>query len=522
MKWMLLAVVLGAALRVPGWFTQEEMKMWGLFETDEEQHVGITMERYNEWAEVPVPNPFPNRQFNVRGYGHLNAAVVGLWHGLTGQEVTFGSILRSGRVLATLFSLALVALLYFMALRLGLSPGSAGVASLLLATCDLHATYGHYALPLSGYLFAVYLSLYGGIGWLRRPSASAAACLGIGAAAAIAFKFDVLPAAVGGLMVVGDLIRRRGRVGLPYLALLGVGLLCFAAAFLLLTWGWSFEEMAGSFTELQGQNINVVPSDDHLRDNLVVYPLAVLAGIGLPAFLLSVAGVLWAIRSRWPLTAAYRYYPTAVIAYVGGLLLLEFGVLWTMDTAFVRRAAIFMPAVALLAAFALHRLRAGRGAVTAVVVYTLVFAVVGQSHHWFDTRYAFRDWANAELPAPARVGVAGIGVKGLDNVRYYGSIDYEYFAFHEQFSSRYTKSMTTPFGLPECCEGVYHCHSEAICRQVQEMLTGKSDDFVLVKAFKTWDVFPSRLLYHALFGYYETFLGDVYVYRRVRPAAPEG
>ena len=43
----------------------------------------------------------------------------------------------------------------------------------------------------------------------------------------------------------------------------------------------------------------------------------------------------------------------------------------------------------------------------AVVAYTLVFAIVGQSNHWFDTRYAMREFVNNELPADAKVAVSG-------------------------------------------------------------------------------------------------------------------
>ena len=48
-------------------------------------------------------------------------------------------------------------------------------------------------------------------------------------------------------------------------------------------------------------------------------------------------------------------------------------------------------------------------------------------------------------------------------------------------------------------------------------ILNQRDDLVLFKEFRTWDVFPERLLYHHLFGYYETFLGDVVVYKRVKP-----
>ena len=518
MKWLLLSLLLGAALRVPGWYAQEEMKPWGLFETDEEQHVAIAMERYNELAEQPVANPFPPGSFNVRGFGHLTASLLYGWHALTGRPVDFASILLTGRVLATLFSLLLVVIVYGMARTVGLPPGAAGVAALLLAVCDLAVTYGHYALPASAYVCAAYLAALGGLWLLRRPSAGAVACLAGGAAAAIAFKFDVLPALAGGALVVLLLLFRYPGTGrrLPaYLPLVGVA--AFLGLFWLLTAGWSWTDLFASFTELRRQNADVVPVDDHLRDNLIAYPLAVMAGIGLPAWLLAAAGAVLVVRHHL-LRPGYRF-ATVAAAYLGGWLLAEFGLLWYIDTAFVRRATVFMPATCLAAAWALHRFRCSAAVRVGVVTWSLGLALVGQYNHRYDTRYAFRDWANAEVKAPLRMGMSGIAVRGLENGRYYASAQLDYFAIHERIASRYLRSLTTPFGVPECCTEVYHCESEPVCRHVQDIMLDRRADFELVKEFAPVDLFPERLLYRSLFGYYETFLGYIRVYRRTAPPA---
>jgi hypothetical protein len=105
---------------------------------------------------------------------------------------------------------------------------------------------------------------------------------------------------------------------------------------------------------------------------------------------------------------------------------------------------------------------------------------------------------------------------GMDNWRYYRALDWEYFVLHESWYSRYTQSMTTPFGVPTCCEEVYNCIGQPECDQIQAMVLDQRDDVVLHKAFRTWDVFPERLLCHHFFGYYETFLGDVVIYKRIR------
>jgi hypothetical protein len=501
MRYLLAALAVAALLRVPGCFTQEEMKRWWLFQSDEEQHMAIAVDRYNELAtgRDTIPDPFEFRSFNVQGYGRLAAYPLFGYHILSGRSPTFATIIAINRGVAVTFSLLLVAVIFYLARGLGLAPGWAGVAAGLVGCCDLLASYGHYGLPLSGYVFFAYLSVLGGVGLLRKDSWRDVFWLSLGAAGAVAFKFDVLPAVAG-----GGLILLTGRVRWKAVP----ALLLFALFAWLLTYGWSVDEIRYSFEELRRQNADVVTVDDHWRDNLFAYPMAVLAGIGLPAFALAVWAAIGLIGRWGP--------ERRVIVYVGGLLAIEFALLWSLDTTFVRRAAIFMPAVALLAAWKLHDLRAGRGWVALVLFWSFGLALVGQSHHWFDTRYAFRDWAREELPPSAAIGAAGLAVE-LPNRRYYESAPLDYFAVHESMYGRYLRSLTTPFGIPECCAEVYHCGPVHRCRLVQAILLGRHPSFKLVKTFPTWDVFPERLLYHRLFGYYETFLGEVRVYRRTAP-----
>ncbi len=506
MKYLLLALAIGALLRIPGCFTQEQLQRWGLFEADEEQHMAIAVDRYNELAgpDGAIPDPFEFGNFNVQGYGRVSAYVLYGWHLVTGRLPDFATIIYTNRGLAITFSLLLIIVVYFLGRTLRLSATYAGVAALLVASCDLLISYGHYGLPLSGYVLFVYLSLLGGCRLLRGADPVGMVLLALGAAGALAFKFDGFVAAWGGLLLLYTTTirhKRAYRLPLYYLPLaLGLGLLFLW----LLTYGWSWEEIHFSFEELRRENADVVERDDHLRDNLAVYPLMVLAGIGLPACALASYGIL---RTR----------PRPGVLYIGGLLLTEFVLLWVLDTTFVRRAAVFMPAVALLAAAALARLRPRPIWTAGVVAWSLGLALTGQYNHWYDTRYAFRDWAKEVLPPPVRIGTAGIAVGGLSNTRYYEGAPLDYFAVHESIAGRYTRSATTPFGVPDCCAEVYHCGPEARCRYVQDILLDKHASFELAREFAPLDVFPERLLYAALFGYYETFLGYVRVYRRVQP-----
>ena len=586
---LLTALLLGTALRVPGWFTAEEKARWRLFEVDEEQHVAIAMHRYNELSNGvdTIKHRFHEPSYNVRGYGYVTAELARLVYpeGCFDDELpddeepeelkdyfaqnypspitAFGKILMLGRGLSTLFALLLVVVVFCMGRVCGLSPPSAGVAALLMAACDVNATYSHYMLPASGYIMFSYLALLGGAKLIRGYSLAGLTFLALGAAGAIAFKFDVFPTVWGGALLLflvgrrywggGDGVRSRNveerldaghpqTEGLredaahprptPHYArrpsgtetvrglnwwVIPAALIGLAGFFLLLTYGWSWEEIKHSFTTLRKANKDVIYTENHFRDNLITYPMGVLAGIGLPAFGLAGWATVKLALGRWRSGKLFTF-KTLALGYGAAFLLTEFALRWYMDTTFIRRVNIFMPAVALLAAYALQRLNAHPWISVLVIAWSVGLGVVGQSHHWFDTRIEMRDWANVYLPKPAKVAIsASINIDGMRNWRYYLKKDWDYFITSEAFYRRYTKSMTTPFGVPECSNGVYHGGPADQCEDFQAMLFGTHSGVVLVKEFKTWDVFPERLLYHHLFGYYETFLGDVKVFRRVAP-----
>lgn len=544
------ALILGASLRVPGWFTAEEKARWRLFEVDEEQHVAIVMHRFNELSGGvdTIQHRFREASYNVRGYGYVTAAVARAKYFFSKDSPNFGEVLLLGRQLSTIYALCLIIIVFFLGRVGGLSPPAAGVAALLMAACDVNATYSHYMLPASGYVMFSYLALLGGVRIIRGPSAIGLCFLALGAAGAAAFKFDVFPTIWGGVLLI--LLVGRGMVSGTVVGGWGFGftdggkigldatdsgglrsgplaglhwwfipgaLFGLAFFFLLLTYGWSWEEIKSSFTTLRKANKDVIFTEDHFRDNLITYPMGVLAGIGLPAFALAVWASVKLAVGRWRSGNLFTFKSLA-LGYGAAFLLTEFALRWYMDTTFIRRVNIFMPTVALLAAYALQRVKAKPWLSILVVAWSMGLGVVGQSHHWFDTRIEMRDWANVYLPKPVKVGIsASINIDGMRNWRYYLGKDWDYFITSEAFYRRYTKSMTTPFGIPECSKGIYHGGPADQCQDFQAMLFGTHEGVVLVKEFKTWDVFPERLLYHHFFGYYETFLGDVKVFRRIAP-----
>ncbi len=526
-RWLLpLALFIGLALRVPGWFTQDFKDKWTTFEPDESQHVHAAVHRYNAVHKGEPIGDYSSPPWNVRGYGHLMAYVASGWYGLVGETPGFRDFLLLGRQLSTVFALLLILTVWLLGRASGLSPPFAGVAALLMACCDANATYSHYCLPASGYIFWCYLAVLGAMRLaLGRISLGNLSLLALGTAGALAFKFDVLPLAWGGLL----LLYLAGTRRIPWWYVpAGIGLV--ASVVLVFTYGWSWNSIKATFNTLSELNRAGVPQDDHWRDNLIVYPAGVLAGIGLPVFGLAV----WGLRQLfWGAVPAILTGQAAgagegqkeqgwasvrpwLLVYLVGWLASEFLVRWSVDTAFIRRVNIFMPAVCLLAAYALQRLRSRSWLAPAVLVYTLVFGIVGQSNHWFDTRYAMREYVNKELPADAKIAISGYVMhQGLRRTKFFMDIDWDYAVLHETYYSRYYKSMTTPFGLPACPAGVYNPGKAGECERMQALLTGTDPEARLLKAFRPLNLFPERLLYAHFFGYYETFLGSTLVFEKV-------
>ena len=552
--WLYLALVVCLALRVPGWFTQDHKAPWQTFEPDEGQHVHVATQRFNDlYAGEKVGN-YGSEPWNVRGYGHAMAYVAYGWYAVSGQVPNFTGFIKLGRQLSTLFALLLVLVVYSIGRASGLDPPVAGFGAFLLAVCDVNATYSHYCLPAVGYVLGCYLAVLGGLGLLRAAEAGGTLTAGslplwgpggqsrrstftrtdrwrsllqlsVGTAIALTFKFDVMPLLWGGLLLLVLTFRRRApRLSWKYLAggIALLGTMVFA-----LLYGWSWENIQSTFTTLSELNRNGVPQDDHLRDNLVVYPAGVVAGIGLPVILLAVYGLyrwLGKLRGRERSGSVFGSVGWLSLFYVAGWLGSEFLVRWSVDTAFIRRVNVFMPAVCVLAAYGWAVARKGaRSPVRwdwigkGIAIYTFCFALVGQLNHWKDTRYAMREWIATELPADAVIATSNyVGHKGLRSTRYFMDVDWDYAVLHESFYRRYARSMTTPFGLPECCAEVYNCGPAGQCEQMQALLTGSDPDAYLLKSFEPLEIFPERWAYRQFFGYYETYLGATLVYAKRR------
>jgi hypothetical protein len=441
----------------------------------------------------------------VRGYGiQLGTLALGWWK-LTGQRPGSSGLILMGRQLATVFFLLLLPIVYGLGRQLGLAAPAAAYATLLLALCDLNASYSHYAIPAIGYVCWSWLAVLGAVGYFRTGGWGFLFPLACGAAGALAYKLDFLPTVLG-VVALGAYAWRTRQPGVALLGLLGYAVLGYVGYRILTLDNFSWEAIQLVFAGLQEMNADAISRDQHWLLNPVIYPLGLLAAIGLPVctfalYRLGLRRIDW--QSGWWLLVLFAA--------------MEFAVRWSIDTPFIRRANIFIPLLCLAAARGLYLLRpAVRGRwLWFVAIYTGGLALVGQFNHWNDTRYRARDFLQERLAGESvRIGYTPYAYAA--NMPPGGSHreDWDYLVAHESFYQRFGRSFTTPFRIPDCCEEVYHCPDEAECIFFQELLFDAESALIPVATFRTFDLYPERLLYHALFGYFETFLGDTRIYRR--------
>lgn len=516
-RWLWLTLLLALALRLPGWFTQDEKTRFRLFEPDEYQHVEIAVYQLQRMEPGLLSDwEVAGKIFNARGYGIQLGVLAWLGHRLFAMPLQTDTLVLLGRALSTCYGLLLIGLVFWMGRHFFRDRWTPLFAALLLCLCDLHVTYSRYAVPAATYVFWAYLFAFSWYRFIKRYEEKERLAGAIGylsvaalsAATTFAVKFDFIPWLIVLISLPVLMVWRTWtwkRSGLVLLAFTVLWLLAFG---LVTTFGFTPAQIDHAFWDLYQQNKDVIPVDQHVLHNPFLYLIAVLAGVGLPAFLLA----LWGTR-RLLLRSSGRTLPVLLFT---AFLLLEFAVLWNMDTPFVRRALIFMPAVSLLAAYAWRHIpdRSWRlGIAVATIFYTLVLTLTSQSNAWWDTRYQARTYLQQEQAevkikyggyAFAQGMPPGISLREAEDI----------LVLHEAEYSRYWRSFTTPFKRPHCCSEVYHCQ-EAACRKIQQLLSGEHPDYRLLRHFPTREWTPERVLFKRYLGNYETFLGDVLIFEKL-------
>ena len=513
-------LILALALRLPGWFTQDKKTKFELFEQDEFQYVEMAVSLLQELdADLFSDWEVEKYIYNVRGFGIQEGWIAFFYHKISGAELNATTLIMIGRGLSTLYALLLIWLVFRLARYLFRDRSVAWLAALFLAIFDVNITYSHYGIPAISYVFWGHLTVFLLLKWYdsvkesgRWQYCSLLLAIPFTTAMTFATKFDFIPFLMGGVVLITLLIQRK--ISIPVTLFLipcltGLFLFSFglATAFTL-----SYEEVRHSFDYLYRQNKDVIGSDNHLLYNPFLYIMAIIGGSSLPVVLAGIYG-----KSVY-LKRGLKAIPFGLFLFLL-FLALEFAVRWNIDTPFVRRVNIFMPMVAILGAYGVTAF-AGRLKkrtwlpALLVILYTLTIALVGQYNAWNDTRYRARTFLNSEAQTDKKVCYSYY-VWIPDMPTPYLKKDADLLLLHETYYGRYWKFFTTPFkSPPACCEEIYHCLGEEECAFYQTLLAGNDPDFELYKVIPTIEIMPERLLFKRLFGTYETFLGDVRIYKR--------
>lgn len=523
-KILIAIVILGAILRLPGLF-------WGLasydvFQPDEPQHVGIALNLLNSIDDNLVGDQFIFRQFNGPGFGTQVALLSYL--PLKLFNLNIGQLFLIARLLSYFYSLALIVLVFYLALKIFKSHKLALVSAFFISIFDLNVTYSHYGLPDIALVFWSCLSLYLIIKFIELEKKSRSflvdnfwlmICLSLSMSMSFIFKFDVIPIIIFVLAIFYQLLNNNYRFNLLKSSLL---IVLFFVLFFYLGTGFVYgiDDLIYSKQILTNGNMDVIVSDNHILNNPILYLSAIIAGTSLPISILAVIAIIILISGFNNDSKNHKVKLIFIFIFI----IFEFLILWSGDSTFVRRANIFLPFVAILAGYGFIKLSdlwhlskiKSLIFLAIIIIYTLSLTVISQSNFVYDTRYLAKGYLNSELKNNKNICYSGyafaMGMPGDYN--YHKCIDsnMEFLVIHETYYSRYAKSFTTPFKIPSCCDEVHHCNYNW-CLAVQDVFSNRSD-YHLVKKFTLNRFFPEREIFYNLYGNYETFLGDLLIYQK--------
>ena len=524
--WLILLIAF--LLRIPG-------LPWGIihkdgFEPDEGQHVAIGKNFIHTFDTQYIKTP------ELRPLS---------WHGraLGVQEVIIGYpflkllnlpsyfLLGFGRVLSIMYSLLLIWLVYKITFNMFRDEKTALLAALLLSIFDLNITYSHYGVPDIPRVFWAYCAVFSIWLYYRHHTKSPrkdykwlVLVMPMSAVMAFATKFDVIPLV---LMFSAQIVLfYNKKLDLKDFLYSNILFIVLVLGFFYIAVGFDYNiaDAIRSVHVLFEDSQNVVRNDHHLLYNPILYLSAVIAGTSLPVFVVFLVSLVFLLKSK------HEEYWTANLWFLF-YVILSFVILWNGDATFVRRANEFLPYIAIVTAHGLTRfLRTKRlhwgsrlrlGLVAFVIIYTLGLSIFSQYHFLTDNRYEACKYLKTHVAKGEKVIYSKYaktkcmpdGINLMDIKGDTAPIDADFIVLHESYYGRYTKYFTTPFNeRPKCCDEVYHCVYRH-CVLIQNLLFEDSG-YKLVKRFDITHPYPERILFKHLFGTYETFLGDVLIYKK--------
>jgi len=508
LKILIGILLLTVLLRLPGFFWG--YKNFDLFQTDEMQHYGIARNLIHQFDPAVIPEAEVTDQFNGRGLG-TQMALLG-YPFLKLFHWSSYILLPIGRLLSIIYSVLLVWLVFWILRRESGDGWLALLSAALIGIVDLAVTQGHYGVPDTGYVFWALFAFYSTYVLWKSPSAVMRLPVLLGAtlsvAMAFSFRFDVVPAVALFGVLIWNGLRRHLDVKTFWWTLAAAAVLCAGFFYLSVGFNYNIAEFLKSKKELFEGGYDIVQNGKytHFLTNPLQYLFALLGGTSIFIFAAS-------IISKWQLIRRKLEIPIAGwLRFLFAAMAAEFFFLWIGDATFVRRAIIFLPLMAMLAAVAMLGWR--RWLIGAAIGYTLALTIISQYAFFKDNRYAAQEYLRQEHSSAAVAYSPYAKVKGAAFVGIAPKIaKADLLVMHEASYGRYGKNFTTPFMTkPSCCADVFLCLPDE-CSFTQQLFRGDLP-YRLVKTFPIWHPFPERLLFKRLFGTYETFLGDVLIYQR--------
>ncbi len=521
--WLLICILLLALiLRAPGlWWGYNNLDF---FEPDEYQYFGIARNIINQFDNKLVPDIELTDQFNARALGaHM------VWLGypvvkLLGLPNYY--LLAAGRLIALAYSLALLVLLAVIGRKIFNDARMGLLAALGLAVFDLNVTYSHYGVPDIPHVFWFYFSLY----WIfklinfwreNKDSLPVKEILwsGVGVAFSLSFRFQIVPlfallAVLGWGVWTAVPAHRRERL----IWVLVAGLLVAGVFYISVGFDYNWREFLKSKKELAEGALDIIQNGrhGHWLYNPFLYFMAILAGTSFLAVVSFLASLFYFFRHETKNSQAHRFVWLMLLT-----LFAAFIFLWLGDGTFVRHANIFLPALALLAAyggisfydrFSRINSRLKITVIVGVVVYTLGLTVFSQYYFVKDNRYEAAKFLKSYGPNKKIVYSGYAYVKGSNLSGLLPDLDNaDLVVMHEALYGRYYKSFTVPLKrFPNCCQDTFLCLPQE-CSVIQSILKDETN-YRLIKEYPITNPFPERVLFKNLFGTYETFLGDVLIY----------
>lgn len=527
--WLPIIIVVGLALRILGIFWGEiDKPKHDIWEPDEFQHSEIAAHQIHLLDTTQYAKRNFSIIWNTRAYGNQLGAIMYVGNQLGLVEFKNHKIIQVGRFLSTFYAALLILLVFYFARVLFNDDRIALLSAFLIAIFDLNITYSHYALPASSYIFWVHLALLATVLLMKRSMLKkpfnlktylGLLLLPLPFAMSLATKLDFIPLIVFFSTVLFLLVSKKMKI--IHAVYLGLWLLLGGAFYFIAAHGFrvNLDKAWQSFNTIKDLNDNIIPQDNHWLHNPILYFMGVVGGTSLAIVAIAISSTFKVLKR--PIKLLDNHATLGIVIFLL-FLFLEFLVRWRLDTPFIRRANVFLPYVALLSAYGLiifldshfYNIRLRKIVIGAILAYTLGLTIVSQSNFWNDTRYQCRTYLLENIQDGEKIKYSMYAkAKNMPKESAKSFEEADILVLHETYYARYWKMFTTPFKVPDCCEEVYHCRDKGVCEKMQNILKGTTE-FELVKYIPTIEIFPERVLFKHWFGSYETFLGDIRVYRK--------